>query len=361
MAPQRPTTRNRAKGFSRLSAIKPTRARRVTLEDVAQHAKVSRALVSIVIRGAPGASETTRRRVFAAARELGYRPDARARALAGQRTRLIGVTFGLAGTFRFDLLGGLYEAAERHHHGLLLSALTPGRSESQAVDSLRDFNFDGLIMLGPAVANPVVAGSMPVVVVGWHVVHPGSDIVRTSDEAGMDLAVQHLVGLGHSRIVHLDGGVGLVAESRRRAYVEAMRSRGLGGEIQIFSGGEDQLAGHRGARALIDQVDELPTAIVAFNDDVAVAAMGVLSQHGIELPRQISVIGWDDSSTAGLAHVDLTSVAQNPREMARLAVERVIARCDGHPIDDREIVLPPRLTIRSSTSAPPRRRRPLKS
>ena len=102
-------------------------ARRVTLEDVAQHAEVSRALVSIVMRDAPGASSATRERVLAAARELGYRPDVRARSLAGQKSRLIGVMFGVGvGIFQFELLEGLYAAAEEHGHSLILSALTRG-------------------------------------------------------------------------------------------------------------------------------------------------------------------------------------------------------------------------------------------
>ena len=318
-------------------------------------------MVSIVVREAPGATEATRRRVLAAARELGYRPDARARALAGQRARLIGVVFGVAGTFHFALLEGLYKAAEAHHYELLLSALTPLRDESQALNSLQDFSFDGLVMLGPAVPNPLSAGTVPVVVVGWHVDHPAVDVVRTSDDLGMAQAVDHLVGLGHRRIAHLDGGRGLVAESRRTAYVQKMGARGLGLEVNVIPGGEDQLDGHRGTRALLERGGELPTAIIAYNDDVAVSAMGVLAQDGIEVPKQLSVVGWDDSPVARLSRVDLTSVAQNPHEMARRAVERIIARCDGDDIGEREIILEPTLTVRSSTVAPPRRRRPRKS
>jgi DNA-binding LacI/PurR family transcriptional regulator len=113
--------------------------RRVTLNDVAKHAHVSRALVSIVMRDAPGASSATRERVLAAARELGYRPDVRARSLAGQKSRLIGVMFGVdLGTFHFDLLEGLYAAAEEHGHNLILSALTSGRDERRAAQSLHD-------------------------------------------------------------------------------------------------------------------------------------------------------------------------------------------------------------------------------
>ena len=106
--------------------------RRVTLEDVARHAEVSRALVSIVMRDAPGASAATRERVLAAARELGYRPDVRARSLAGgPDSELIGVMFGVGvGAFHFDLLEGLYAAAEEHGYNLIVRAVTRGRDEA---------------------------------------------------------------------------------------------------------------------------------------------------------------------------------------------------------------------------------------
>ena len=134
--------------------------RRVTLNDVAERAGVSRALVSIVMREAPGASDATRTRVLAAAQELGYRPDARARSLAGRASNLIGVMFGVGvGAFHFDLLEGLYAAAEEHGYNLILSPVTRGRDEAKAAESLQDFRFDGLIMLGPADAGAAAGRS----------------------------------------------------------------------------------------------------------------------------------------------------------------------------------------------------------
>jgi len=325
-------------------------ARRVTLEDVAKHAQVSRALVSIVMRDAPGASSATRERVLVAARELGYRPDLRARSLAGQKSRMLGVMFGVGvGIFHFDLLEGLYAAAEDQGHNLLLSALTRGRDEHRAAQSLNDFGFDALIMLGPPTPTPLLAGKVPIVAVGWHVDHPAVDVVRTSDEHGMTQAVNHLVALGHRRIAHIDGGQNLISDARRDGYTKAMEAQGLGAEVRIVLGGQTQLDGQHAARALLDEGD-LPTAIVAYNDDTAVAAMGLLAQHGIDVPGRISIVGWDDSEAAALSPVGLTSVAQRPALLARLAVERLVARVEGRRIEDREIVLEPELTTRASTA-----------
>jgi DNA-binding LacI/PurR family transcriptional regulator len=326
----------------------------VTLTDVARRAGVSRALASIVMRGAPGASAVTRERVKGVAQDLGYRPDLRARSLAGQKSRLIGVMFDVGvGRFHFDLLEGLYSAAEQHGHSLVLTALTPGRDERKAAESLQDFRFDALIMLGPPTPSPLLAGDVPVVVIGWHVDDPAVDVVRTCDDHGMSLAVGHLVELGHRRIAHLDGGDGLIAASRRDGYLKAMHAHGLGAEVRVLRGGQTQLDGQRAARALLEDAAPLPTALVAFNDDLAVAAMGLLAQQQVDVPRRLSVVGWDDSEVASLSPVALTSVAQQPGELARLAVERIVARVEQRGLHDHEVVLEPSLEVRSSTAGAP--------
>ncbi len=338
MAPEDPGARGRP--------LSPRR--RVTLEDVARRAEVSRALVSIVMRDAKGASAPTRERVLRAARELDYRPDLRARSLARHHSGLIGVVFGVAGSFHFDLLEGLYEAAESSGHDLVLSALTSGRDERRALRSLHDFRFDALVMLGPPTAHPVMAGELPLAVVGWHVDHPDVDVVRTSDAVGMRLAVEHLARLGHRDIAHVDGGEQLIAESRRVGYRRAMTEIGLEPQVDVVPGGESQLAGMHAAETLLSR-GRLPTAVIAYNDDVAVAAMNALALHGVAVPRDVSVVGWDDNEIARLSHVDLTSVAQDPHRLAALAVHRVLARSDGGEITDREVVLDPELRVRSST------------
>ena len=326
---------------------------RVTLNDVAARAGVSRALVSIVLRDAPGASAATRERVLEAARELDYRPDVRARSLGGQRSKLIGVMFGVGvGAFHFDLLEGLYAAAAEHDHNLILSAVTSGRDESAAVESLQDFRFDGLIMLGPPTPLPLLAGRLPVVVVGWHVDHPRVDVVRTSDEAGMAAAVDHLVAEGHRRIAHLDGGETLIGQSRRAGFVAAMSRHGLQDSALVVPGGQAQIDGQRAALRLLE-ADVRPTALIAYNDDTALAAMGVLAQQGIAIPDDLSVVGWDDSQLAALSLVGLTSVIQEPGRLAGLAVARVIDRINQRRVADREIVLQPQLRVRASTAPPP--------
>src|ERR671921_1573425 len=127
----------------------PARGRRTTLADVAARAGVSVPLVSIVMRGAPGASAATRERVRRAADELGYRPDSRARLLRSARSRLLGVVFGVQHAFHGDLLSGLYDAAGAVGYELALSAVTPGRDEQHAVAGLLRDRCEALVLLGP--------------------------------------------------------------------------------------------------------------------------------------------------------------------------------------------------------------------
>jgi len=329
---------------------RPRPKRRATLEDVAARAGVSRALVSIVIRDVPGASAATRERVMRAADELGYRPDVRARLLARSQSKLIGTVFGMSGTFHFDVLDGLYTAAADRGYELILSALTQSRDEGRAVQSLQDFRFDALVMLGPDTAKPALAGKVPLVVVGWYVEDPAVDVVRTSDAQGMALAVEHLVQRSHRRIVHVDGGEGAISQSRREEFLRAMRAHGLGSDARVLAGGLTQLEGYTAARTMLDD-PQLPTAVIGFNDEVAVSILEAFVHAGYRVPQDVSVIGWDNSPISKLPHIRLTTVTQDPRLMAKLAVNRAIARIEGAAIVERDIVLEPSLMARATTAA----------
>ena len=150
-------------------ATKDGRAdRRPTLDDVAALAGVSRAMVSIVMRGAAGSREETRERVLRAAEEIGYRPDTRARLLASDKSRQLGVVFGFAGRFHAEVLDGLYVASAKAGYELILSGLTPSRDERTAVQTLLDFRCEAVILVDPGSQGvPVLAGRLPVTVIGW--------------------------------------------------------------------------------------------------------------------------------------------------------------------------------------------------
>ena len=333
----------------------PGRDRRPTLADVAARAGVSTALVSTVIRDVPGASAATRQRILQAAEEIGYRPDARARLLRSNRSRLIGVTFGVQHAFHGDLVSGLYEAADAEGYEIALSAVTPRRDERRAVGSLLQDRCEAMILLGPdspAGYLAELAGRCPVVVVARAVNGRGVDVVRTADDEGLQQAVDHLVALGHRRIAHIDGGRAPGAAQRRRGYRQAMHRHGLDADILIVPGGLGEEDGAEAARQLLATVPS-PTAVAVFNDRSATGLLDVFRNAGLSVPQDISVVGFDDSRLARLSHVDLTTVAQDAGRMATLAVARAIDRLDGTPTGGREIVIPQRLIFRGTTAALP--------
>ena len=292
---------------------------RPRLADVAARVGVSPASVSLVLRGAPGPSAETRERVLAAAAEL---------------------------------VEEIQVEADKAGYEVVLSTLTRVRDEDRAVETLLDFRCEALILLGPdssAEALDRLAAQVPCVVVGRTVGDAAVDVVRTADDVGVDAALHHLIALGHGDIAFVDGGRGAVAASRRRGYRRAVRRAGLA--AQVLPGDHTEEGGVRAGRALAAS-GQPPTAVVASNDRLAVGVMDALIRAGLDVPGDVSVVGYDDSTLARLAHVDLTSVNQDPPAQARNAVLAAVSRLDGGRTRRSEIVLVPRLVVRGSTAAP---------
>jgi DNA-binding LacI/PurR family transcriptional regulator len=328
------------------------RAPTVTMEDVAQRAGVSRALVSIVFRGVPGASTATRERVMRAAEELAYRPDQRARLLGRSRTRMVGVAFGLHDEFHAEVVEQLYLAVDGTGYELVLGAVAPTRDEHRAVQSLLDYRCEALILVGPALPRAAIgelAGRVPVVVVARALRSRTVDVVRTDDVAGTRLAVEYLAGLGHQSIAHVDGQRAPGAAERRRGYAAALRGLGLDAYARVIPGGLTEQDGERAAAELL--AGPLPTAVTAFNDHCAAGLMAAIRARGMRIPDQLSVVGYDNSHIASLSTVALTTIAQDAPALARTALGLALAGNEHERGASPETVLPPRLVLRQ-TSAP---------
>ena len=321
------------------------------MEDVAHKAGVSRPLVSIVFRDQPGASEETRVRVRAAAAEIGYRPDTRAQLLSRKQTRLIGVSFGVGHEFHAELVTELYAAAQDSGYELVLSGVTPDRREQRAAQDLLAFRCDAVILLGPSARFADLAAigrQTPTVVVARAAAAEGIDVVRTDDVRGAELATRHLLELGHSKILHVDGGRAPGAAERRRGYQAAMRAAGLEQLVRILPGGLTEADGSRAAGGL-DR--DSATAAFVFNDQSAVGFLATVRAAGMDVPRQLSVVGYDDSRLARASWARLTTIGQDTAAIARAAVARAIARITGEPTGKATLI---RSTlIERATTAPP--------
>ncbi|TVT06564.1 LacI family transcriptional regulator [Amycolatopsis bartoniae] len=326
------------------------------MADVAAHVGVSRALVSLVFRDQPGASRQTRDRVFAAARELGYRPDNAARLLARSRSGVLGVMLTVRNLFHADLVEAIYPAAEQQGYEILLSAALPERGERRAVEALLGHRCEGLILLGGELDPEYVrelGEHTPTVMVGRRYPGAGVDSVHVAEAKGVRQVVDHLVRLGHRSIAHLDGGTEAGAAERRRAYLAAMRRHGLGGHIRVLPGDHTEDSGIQAARALLSDPGDLPTAVFASNDRSGVGFLDALWRAGLQVPRDLSVVGFDDSHLAQLSHIDLTSVSQDTERQGQLAVRAVVERLADPALPPRELVSQPKLVVRGTTAAPP--------
>jgi DNA-binding LacI/PurR family transcriptional regulator len=325
------------------------------MEDVARDAKVSRALVSLVMREQPNVSEARRQRVLEAAARLGYRPNAMARGLASRRSRTVGVIHDdLRNPFFAEIAGGVEELASDVGYQLLLGAGgRQARRERIALNALLEYRVDGIILVSPRMTAAQLAaavGEVPLVVVGRQLRSVDADFVLTDEARGTELVLEHLTGLGHKRIAHVDGGRGAGGPQRRAAYLRGMKARRMAQHARVIAGDFTEEAGTRAAQELL-RASRLPTAVFAANDVIAAGLLGGFDHAGIAVPDQVSIVGYDNISIAHLAHVSLTTIDQPRTAMGRIALELLLDRIE-HRRPGRVRLLEPTLVVRSTTGPP---------
>ena len=331
--------------------------KRPTMEDVAERASVSRALVSLAMNGSPRVSVEKRRAVLRAAQELGYRPNLIARILAQQRTHTLGVLVDdLRNPFFGEVVDGIEAAAADHGlRVLILNGRRDRQRELAAVETFLQFRVEGMALVGARIGDDDLASvgvSAPCVVVASGTVHPGVDTVGTDGRRGAELAVEHLAALGHRRIVHLDGAANVSAAERRAGYRAGMRAAGLGDLIDVRPAGDDEADALAVVDALLAE-NEPPTAIFAFNDLLAAGALDRLDDAGLAVPGDISLVGFDNTFISALRHFSLTTINQPTLSMGRLAVTTLVERISDGPGEPIRHTLQPELVVRGTTGPPP--------
>jgi DNA-binding LacI/PurR family transcriptional regulator len=313
------------------------------------------------MRGAPNVSDQRRRRVLRAAEELGYRPNAFARSLASKRLDTIGV---LINDVTNPYFGGVYSslasAAERAGLDLLVAPGTRSAAkESDLVHTLLEHRVAGLVLLSPLMSSKDMRRltlDVPTVVIGRGASLATIDVVTTDERQAALSVVGHLAGLGHRDIVHINGGSRRAAHDRSRAYREAMVEVGL--QPREVRGAFTDEGGRRGGQAVLE-LRPVPTAVIGANDLIAVGAMGVFRSHGLRVPEDISVVGYDDSQIARLELVNLTSVRQPVDQFGEVAVSLLTERIAETRTDRVVERLATTLVHRCTTAPPPTGRRHL--
>ena len=335
---------------------------RPTIRDVAEHAGVSKSLVSLVLRGSSKVSADRRAAVQRSIAELGYRPNAAARTLREGHSRAIGVLLNdVRHPWFIDLLDGLVSVLEADGRHLVLSG--GGRLNRRTDDSvLRGFlelEADGFILAGTQANSPVIAeiaSAVPTVAVGWPGIDmPRVDAVANDDVIGAMLATRHLIELGHRRIAHISGRLSgtstVVGKLRQQGYEDAMRACGLGEYIRVEPGDFTEDAGYRATVRLLSG-GQPPTAIFAVDDITCLGAQSAASEMNVDVPAGLSLVGYDNSYLARLRSIWLTSVDSAGFEAGRLAARTLLARV-ADPARPAEVhLLPPTLQVRGSTAPP---------
>lgn len=326
--------------------------RRPTLDDVASRAGVSRTLVSMTLRGLPGAGDETRRAIHDAASELGYVPDAAARNLASHSSRAIGVLLrDLHNAFFADVVDGLHAAMHDAGFHVMMAFGDELRRERSLLETFRSYRMQGVVLIGPEVREREIdefGKVIPTVVVGRPVRAKSVDVIVSDDRKGAMLAVERLHDLGHRDIAHLDGAnVPGGGNTRRRGYVDAMRRLELERYARTAGGGFTLAHGADGIDALLRT--RPPTAIFAVNDLVALGAMERLAELGLRTPDDVSIIGYDNSSLAAQRRVGLTSIDQPRLQIGELAASLLQERLGGRTSASRHL-LAPKLVERESTA-----------
>lgn len=328
------------------------------MNDVAALAGVSAQTVSRVANDHPRVLPETRERVLEAMRELGYRPNRAARSLKSGRFRSIGfVTFNLTTVGNARTLDAVASASEAAGYTTtLLSIADPtqlnvvgafGRLEEQAVD--------GIILVMSAEVGPLddltLTAGLPLVIVDSDAHLPYS-IVDTDQEQGSRIALEHLLALGHRDIVHVSGPAKSFSATRRaEAYRHTLAQAGL--PVHPVREGDWSTASGLDVGRRIMESDELPTAVFASNDQMALGVMHAIHEKGLRVGEDISVVGFDDIDEAKAYWPALTTVHQNFDEVGRQATGMLLQLIDGQQPERQKVLIPTTLVVRDSTGPAP--------
>lgn len=333
----------------------------VTIKDVAERAGVSVVTVSRAINHPEIVSEKRAQRIQKAIDDLGYTPNAAARSLVIKSTKVIGVLLpDINNIYLPSVVSTLTDELEKRGYTIFLCT-TGGTREKEAriIRIMQEKRVDGMILLGtrPIEAESHVleqaARSIPVVILDY-TTNCNMYCVRADEAAGMELAVKHLVTLGHSKIALINGEKNFTTNFYKQiGYETALRNSGIGLRPEyIIASSPYYDGGIEGTEQLLNLPDP-PTAIVTAGDQIAMGAYYAAQRRGYRIPQDISIVGFSGSPTSAYIYPPLTTVNQHGPESACQAALLLVKIIEGREISDRNIIITPSLIVRESC-APPR-------
>jgi LacI family transcriptional regulator len=327
---------------------------KVTIQDVAKVANVSITTVSRVINKTPSVTAKNRLRVEEAIRKLKFKPNISAQRLAGGKTNTIGLVIpfypGLFHSFyAIEIIRAIGAVCERMRMDLLLHLSTR--------NAVLNFNaVDGIVFAdiidNVAQVDEAIKQGIPSVVINRNFEQSQVNCVYIDNKAGAYEAVNYLIGLNHKIIAHISGDLNTQAASERLAgYKKALVDKGiLASDKYIFKADYSRNSSRKAVEAII-KTDKRPTAIFVASDDMAMEAISALAEKRINVPQDISVIGFDDDPIGLFGQIRLTTVHQPLNEMCEKALETLLYLIAGKPVSLKNAALKPQLVIRDSVTA----------
>lgn len=344
------------------------RGKRTTLKDIAREVGMSCAAISRILRGDPLFNQDTIKRVQEKARELDYRPNILARALVNRGSSLIGLVLrDLVHSFYVDIIAGVQEEVESKGFSILLgnSTLDPV-DERRHLRILIDKVVEGIIITpisteqtNRAAFTEIVEQGIPLVMVGNPKNGVNAPFVKVDNTRGGEVAARHLLDLGHRRFAYITYDRGefdcrkktLQSENieRHEGFSRTLRKAGHADTLSVV-----EAPGLKVTDATIDAllaINPRPTGLFFYSDHTAIQAIRLLEKRGLRVPRDFSVVGFDDIEMAAMASPALTTIAQPKKDMGRFAAIKLLDMLKGEAVT--ETVLQPALIVRE-TSGPPR-------
>jgi LacI family transcriptional regulator len=331
---------------------------RVTIREIADLAGVSIATVSRVVNGREDVSAETRELVQRIVRERGYMANRSARGLSAGKTGLIGATVPLvhAAYFSFLLSGAAEALYEQDMRLVLCPTMHEHEREVSLLERLMHGTTDGAVIILPEESSEELEallnhGYRFVVIDPLLPLNERIPAVSAAHTAGADQAMKHLLSLGHTRIAAITGPRGMKAtEDRRRGYYAALAAAGIMPDPKLEIEGNFEISGGVDGAAALLGLPEPPTAIFAFNDNMAIGVMQTARARGVAVPEDLSVVGFDDLEEAEIVTPALTTIRQPLAEMGRIAVSLLMRLLENQRLEALHVELGTRLVVRDSTA-----------
>ncbi|MCX7967485.1 MAG: LacI family transcriptional regulator [Armatimonadetes bacterium] len=337
-----------------------------TLADVAKRAGVALSTVSAVLNNRPDCfvSEETRQRILQAAEELGYRPNYLARSLAKGKTDTIGlVIYEVANPYFAYLADEVEKEVRQAGYQLLLCTNRDGMDidDRSNLELLSNQRVDGILLWAsryPAEGYTVplpkkIKSRIPMVVLGYHT-KDGTDYVSIDRAAGTYQATKHLIALGHRRIGYLAPPWGMNPEHPKLdGILRALKEEGLPDPVLMLTQGHTRLDGRSAVQAIKEQ-NPFPTALICYNDLVAIGAYRGLRDLGLSVPEDIALVGFDGIEDGEYLDPPLTTVTVPVTALSQIAVHFLLNRISGEVEEQQKEVVIPELLVRGSCGAKPK-------